>query len=268
MFQSIPDRSRINLVVAPISESDEEKGGGPAPDVDPKAAALAKIEGPENPEPVDACLSDVLTVLELLEKNMPLTQVAAQDFGDTAFGIGHMIHHARRKNMICSSLQAEEIVETLRTNMLEKCEKGFASRILAIRSLREIQLVAPTIPDRTLKPAGTTPCIRSISILMEEIRKIPFETVISASRGKDVVGARFETIWVMRHVCGHSLTVIGRNVGGRDHTTVLNSLNKMNLEKTRDAGKMTSLANLCERADLIGIQKNRRILARQVTLNE
>lgn len=268
MLQSIPDRSRINLVVAPISEFDEEKGGGQAPDVDPKAAALAKIEGPENPEPVEPCLADVRTVLESLEKNTPLTQVAAQGFGDTAFGIGHMIHHARRKTMICPSLKAEELVEKLCSRMLEISEKGFASRILAIRALRDIHLVDAGIPDRTLKPAGTTPCIRSIAVLMEEIRKIPFDTVISASRGKDAVGARFETIWVMRHVCGHSLTVIGRNVGGRDHTTVLNSLNKMNLEKNRDAGKTTSLSNLCERADLIGIQKNRRILARQATLND
>lgn len=268
MLQSIPDRSRINLVVASISECEEEKGGGQAQVVDTKAAAQAKIEGPENPEPVEICLKEVLTVLELLEKNTPLTQVAAQDFADTAFGIGHMIHHARRKNMICPSLKVEDLVGNLRNRMLEISEKGFASRILAIRALRDLQIVAPSVQDRTLKPAGTTPCIRSIAALMEEIRKINFDTVISASREKVVVGARFEAIWVMRHVCGHSLTVIGRNVGGRDHTTVLNSLNKMNLEKAKDVGKKTSLSNLCERADLIGIQKNRRILARQATLND
>ena len=267
MFHPIPDRSRTNLVVVPLALPEEMENAEPGlkPAGDP---TLEDIEGPAIPEPVTSCLVEALQVLEDLEKSVSLTRVAAKPFGDTAFGIGHMLHHARKRGMVCPDILAAELTERLRERMTESCEDGFASRMQAVAALRELHLVSGEIPDRNLKPSGTTPCIRSIAALMEEIRNISFETIISASRGKPVVQARFETIWIMRQVCGHSLTVIGRNVGGRDHTTVLNSLNKMTLEKTRDGGKKKNLQRLCERADLIGIQKNRRILAMQAAFSD
>lgn len=269
MFHLAPDRSRIMSVIdSPIACTEDEEviqTQEKTPEKDPEKEFLEKIARLESTEPVDTCFSEVLRILEDLEKNAPLTHVATLDCGDTAFGIGHMLYHARRRNMLLQSLPADVLTERLRERVSEISEKGLASRTLAIKALRDLHLVDASTPDRNLKPAGTTPCIRSISTMMEYLRNIPFETIISASRAKRVVQARFETIWIMRQVCGHSLTVIGRNVGGRDHTTVLNSLNKMNLEKMHDTGKKDTLAILCERADLIGIQKNRRILSRQIT---
>lgn len=268
MFHQLPDRSRKNLVAASSVLHIEDKEVPPDHEQSADPSLLESKGGPEPAEPVEPCFAEVLQVLEALEKNTPLTQVAAFACGDSAFGIGHMLHYARRRNLLKQGVPLDILAKTLCQKVSEISEKGYASRILAIRGLRDLQLVDPDVPDRSLKPAGTTPCIRSIATLMEDLRSIPFDTIISASRGKIVVRARFETIWVMRQVCGHSLTVIGKNVGGRDHTTVLNSLNKMNLEKMQDSGVKDALASLCEKADLIGIQKNRKILARQAMFAE
>ena len=75
--------------------------------------------------------------------------------------------------------------------------------------------------------------------------------------------ARFETIWVLRTVCGHSLAMIGGYMGGRDHTTILNSINKISLQIATKSEDRARISALCEEADTLGVIQNRLILLRQ-----
>jgi chromosomal replication initiation ATPase DnaA len=48
--------------------------------------------------------------------------------------------------------------------------------------------------------------------------------LIGAGRAARFVRARFAVAWVAQTVCGHSLKRIGRALGGRDHTTIINAV--------------------------------------------
>lgn len=50
--------------------------------------------------------------------------------------------------------------------------------------------------------------------------------LVSPSRFREVVAARNEAMYRMRQEVGMSLTMIGRRVGGRDHTTALWGIEK------------------------------------------
>lgn len=213
----------------------------------------------------DICRTEALQTLLALEAGEGLAKVAIEARDITAFSIGHLLHNALRREMICWSGDQSDLFKMIESRIREEGEGPLRNRIQVIRALRDADLVTKGVVDKSLKPAGTTPCIRGVAAIVEDRCKIAFETVISSSRERSVVAARFETIWILRHVCGHSLTIIGKHVGGRDHTTVLNSLNKVNIEMKGDAGYRNSVSRLCEKADLLGIIQSHKILTRQAT---
>ena len=43
------------------------------------------------------------------------------------------------------------------------------------------------------------------------------------SRGRWVAHPRFKFVWIARYKLGHSTSVIGRFLGGRDHTTIIHA---------------------------------------------
>nr|WP_290428659.1 helix-turn-helix domain-containing protein [Defluviimonas salinarum] len=135
-----------------------------------------------------------------------------------------------------------------------------------ICALKRLGIVDNTLSDRALKPAGTTPCVKALGALIADRSQVPFDQIASSSRTKPVVKARFQAIWVMRVVCGHSLTMIGSHMGNRDHTTILNSINKVGLTMETNMGYRKEMESLCEKADTIGVMQNRNILLRQSRL--
>lgn len=73
-------------------------------------------------------------------------------------------------------------------------------------------------------------------------RKMPVRAVLSEDRSRDVVAVRHEAAYWMRAKAGLSLPQIGRIMGGRDHTTILNSCisyaNKHGLPSVVGKGKI------------------------------
>lgn len=64
------------------------------------------------------------------------------------------------------------------------------------------------------------------------IRRVAFETgvglvrIIGASKDAPSVRARLAVYWLARHLTAASSTVIGRSLGGRDHSTVLSGIRR------------------------------------------
>ena len=56
---------------------------------------------------------------------------------------------------------------------------------------------------------------------------IPMARLVSNQRSKNVAHARFIAMWLARNLTGQSLVQIGRNMGDRDHTTVLFAYRKI-----------------------------------------
>lgn len=233
---------------------------------EPREAPLSLFSGDglpgDIPQRTRATLTEALSIYMALEDRLPLVEVARMTENIHAFGIGHLLHTGLRKKLINADMSAADILDRVYRADMARPRETQVNRHRVIHWLKKLGLVAPNTSDRQLKPAGTTPCIKAMGGLIAERTKIPFDIISSESRKKDVVRARFQAIWVLRMVCGHPLTMIGQNMGNRDHTTILNSINKVNLNIQADVGFRRSMENLCEKADTIGIIQNRNLLLR------
>lgn len=55
---------------------------------------------------------------------------------------------------------------------------------------------------------------------------VSVDDIISPRRDRAILPARYEAIWRMKAETAMSLPAIGRRLGGRDHTTIINALKK------------------------------------------
>jgi hypothetical protein len=141
----------------------------------------------------------------------------------------------------------------------------------AARRERERRIAAQARPDhvplRTLRPepapplpspqpveAATTPPLKTWFWIVAEIdpsvtRKMAIDDIksavarhcrvtitdmVSARRTAEVVRPRQIAMFLARHLTPNSLPVIGRSFGGRDHTTVLHAIRKIEAVRTHD----------------------------------
>ena len=85
--------------------------------------------------------------------------------------------------------------------------------------------VTPGAPRRTARAA-----LRAVS----ERTRIPVDAILGRQRRSKIAAARHEAIWRIREATKWSLPRIGRFFGGRDHTTVLHSLHRMEDRAAQD----------------------------------
>lgn len=61
---------------------------------------------------------------------------------------------------------------------------------------------------------------------------VEFDTSVavltSPDRHKNIAEIRFIAMWVMREITGMSLPAIGKRLGGRDHTTIIHGIARVN----------------------------------------
>lgn len=172
-----------------------------------------------------------------------------------AFSMGHMLHHIITKGLLIDpGNSARAILQDIAKN---ESNGGAAirNRHRLIAAMKRAGAVERKLHDKIFKPSGTIPSVRSIALVTGKEFNIGYEDIISSSRACDTVKARFRAIWVMRAICGHSLTAIGGHFGNRDHTTVLNAINKINVE-IADVARRDAMEALCEEADILGVRSN------------
>jgi hypothetical protein len=83
-----------------------------------------------------------------------------------------------------------------------------------------------------LKPADSTIVLR---IVVEQLG-ISKRDIISERRTAEVMRPRMIACWLMRKATTMSLPMIGRKIGRRDHTTVLNACRKIDRLREREEG--------------------------------
>ncbi len=108
------------------------------------------------------------------------------------------------------------------------------------------------IVDEINPPPSPKLTIEEIQSAVARHCKVAHSELISARRSADIVRPRQIAMFLARHLTPNSLPVIGRKFGGRDHTTVLHAIRKIEALRTRDR-------NLAGDLDAIG-----RALAAQV----
>jgi hypothetical protein len=193
-----------------------------------------------------------------------MIHVAKNSSDLVSYGVGSMIAKLHTKNAIAN-------IENVFSHLLDvfpyraMCgEKAYRfNRRTLFDTLVHGGLIAENCPMRDAKPAGTLPTVSEIARIVANYSGITLEQIQSAARSRDVVDARFITIWVMRTACGHSLTYIGEQLGNRDHTSILNGVSRIRKIRATDPGKKNTIDNICDESDLLALRRHYKILTSQ-----
>jgi len=125
---------------------------------------------------------------------------------------------------------------------------GAVNRLVAANQLTNEPITVP-LAEKTLADLirkNDSPRVRIDDILKIVSRhfKIPRTDILSARRSRDVVRPRQIAMYLAKSLTSRSLPEIGRQFGGRDHTTVLHSVRKVE-QLMRDDG------DLCQEIELL-----------------
>ncbi|QOR36982.1 chromosomal replication initiator protein DnaA [Clostridium sp. 'deep sea'] len=140
------------------------------------------------------------------------------------------------------------IAENINSNIREL--EGALTRINAYASINEVPLSIESIravlkdvlPQSSFRPVT----IDLIKKIVAEYYNLTETVLISNKRNKSIVLPRQVAMFLARELTDHSLPKIGNEFGGRDHTTVLHSCDKINQKIKTDfklAGVIAELKN-------------------------
>lgn len=137
---------------------------------------------------------------------------------------------------------ADEVLEFIARNCRSNVREleGAIIKLLAYSSLtrRELTIeLAREALGAVLAGAGAFPDLTPASIRDRVARawSVSVEALTSSKRTKELTVPRQVAMYLMRDLLDLPLTEIGRSFGGRDHSTVIHSVNKVNEElKTND----------------------------------
>ena len=99
--------------------------------------------------------------------------------------------------------------------LIERCERE-------VRELTGNPTVAISFVDNT-----RTMDLETIVAEVSKISKVPLEDIISQSRVTECVQARQLIGFFARKYCKISLSEIGRQLGDRDHTTIMSNIKRL-----------------------------------------
>lgn len=86
--------------------------------------------------------------------------------------------------------------------------------------------------------------INQIQKAISDYFNIKLSALLSKKRNKDIVTARQIAIYISRELTELSLPAIGAAFGGKDHTTILHSYNKIKNKIEKDKGLKSTIENL------------------------
>jgi hypothetical protein len=94
------------------------------------------------------------------------------------------------------------------------------------------KIVAPAIPFPPLEQGmpyrtGCSPAVRQTIQAVASMAGVPMAKLVSHRRDIETAFVRHVAIWIARRFTNRSLPAIGSEVGGRDHTTVLHAVRKI-----------------------------------------
>ncbi len=125
---------------------------------------------------------------------------------------------------------------------------GAVNRLVAANQLTR-EPITITMAERTLADLVRSREVRRVRIedilrIVSRHYKVPRNDLLSSRRSRDVVRPRQIAMYLAKSLTSRSLPEIGRRFGGRDHTTVLHSVRKVE-QMMKDDG------DLCQEIELL-----------------
>ena len=125
---------------------------------------------------------------------------------------------------------------------------GAVNRLVAANQLTGEPITVPlaerTLADLVRSREAKRVRIEDILRIVSRHFKVPRNDLLSSRRSRDVVRPRQIAMYLAKSLTSRSLPEIGRRFGGRDHTTVLHSVRKVE-QMMKDDG------DLCQEIELL-----------------
>jgi len=127
---------------------------------------------------------------------------------------------------------------------------GAVNRLLAANQLTKepitVALAERTLADLVRQRDARRVRIEDILRIVSRHYKVPRNDLLSSRRSRDVVRPRQIAMYLAKALTSRSLPEIGRRFGGRDHTTVLHSVRKVE-QMIKDDGELAQEIELLKR---------------------
>lgn len=144
-----------------------------------------------------------------------------------------------------------DVVEYLATNIQTNIREleGALNQLLAFCEMRALD---PTlsIASSLLGVSKTRPKHLSAKQIIERTARhfqVPMEDLLGPKRDKDIVVPRQIAMYMLRSELHLSFPKIARELGRKDHTTAIHSVDKIEKESRLDAGMRTAISEIKER---------------------
>jgi hypothetical protein len=230
--------------------------GASARDQDPPAPSVFEVR---------QTLTGARDVTRALLLGRPQAEVARRVRDPLTYGIGAMIFQLTEKKILsCEGIAYRSLLSGISGFRTGTGAQAPANRRTVIEHLRKNYFISDSLPVKALKPAGTTPTVAHVLKVTEQVTGISVTDILSRDRSRDIVTARFFAMWSLRAVSGTSFSVIGDRIGGKDHTTVINAVNQIEIKRSQ--GERDRTDQIVDESDLIGIKTNMDLLTRNPVL--
>ena len=141
-------------------------------------------------------------------------------------------HKTNKKGLILSSQVMTKIAKSCQKSIREM--EGVLNKIKMMGDLLGGGLSFSQVEKILENIAPSAPTVEDIQKKVAEKFNVEIEEMLSNSRMKNIVTARQTAMFFIKQILKKSLNDVGRLFGGKDHTTVLNSLRKINKLKEKD----------------------------------
>lgn len=143
-----------------------------------------------------------------------------------------------------------EVVEYLATNINNNIREleGALNQLLAYCEVRGL-IPTLTITSGLINISKTRPKHLSAKQIIERTARhfqIPIEDIVGPKRDKDIVVPRQVAMYILRHELKLSFPKIAKELGRKDHTTAIHSVEKIDRESRSDASLRMAIAEIKE----------------------
>lgn len=144
-------------------------------------------------------------------------------------------HKAKVQNFVISDEVVNYIAENIKSSIREL--EGALTKVFAYCSLKKCE---PSLEIASEILGGIISDRRSIitpDLIIRETCKyfhLPAEDLLGRKRNKEVVRPRQVAMYLLRHEGSMSFPEIGREMGGKDHTTIMHGCKKVEAEMSQD----------------------------------
>ncbi|MEL6495612.1 MAG: chromosomal replication initiator protein DnaA [Cyanobacteria bacterium J06623_7] len=151
--------------------------------------------------------------------------------------------------------EAVEYIATQYTSNIRELE-GALIRAIAYISLSNLSMtvenVAAALNPKVEQITASPDTILQVAV---EILQVPLEDLKSSSRRREISNARHIAMYLMRQHTDLSLPRIGEKFGGKDHTSVMYSCDKISKQLRKDRALNQTISLLSDRINFVSRQK-------------